>query len=152
MIYSGGEKHQHGVGIIMKKYIADAMIGFWPVSDRVIMMKLEGKPFNINIIQVYAPTSDHTDEEIELFYDSIQRVMGYIKSEEVAIVMGDWNAKVGQEQESPVTGRYGMGERNERGSRLIEFCRVNDLIITNTLFQQPKRRLYTWTCPNIVTK
>ena len=146
-IYSGNDKHQFGVGIMMKKKVASCMIGYWPVSDRVIMMKLKGKPFNINIIQVYAPTTDHEEEEIEKFYDDIEDVMKYVKSGEIVIALGDWNAKVGQEPEYPVTGKFGLGNRNDRGQRLVEFCWKTNLVITNTLFEHPYRRLYTWKSP-----
>ena len=147
MIYSGGDKHQYGVAIMMKKHIASCMVGYWPVSDRIIMAKIQGKPFNINIIQVYAPTTDHDDDEIEKFYDDLKQVMEYTKTGEINIVMGDWNAKVGDHPEYPVSGKNGLGKRNDRGQRLVEFCYTTKLTITNTLFDQPKRRLYTWKSP-----
>ena len=75
IIYSGGENHRNGVGIVMKNSVAKSMMGFWAISDRVIMMKLEAKPFNINVMQVYAPTQDHDAEEIEKFYQEIQMVL-----------------------------------------------------------------------------
>jgi hypothetical protein len=146
-IYSGGEKHQHGTGIMMKKSVASCMVGFWPVSDRIIMVKLKGKPFNINIIQIYAPTTEHDDDEVENFYNDIENVMKYTKSGEINIVMGDWNAKVGEQQEYPVTGKFGLGDRNDRGQRLVDFCWTAKLVVTNTLFEHPNRRLYTWKSP-----
>jgi len=79
MIYSGGSEHRNGVGILMKNNIAKSMVGFWAISERVIMVKLEAKPFNINIIQVYAPTQDHNEEEIETFCQQIQNAMKYAK-------------------------------------------------------------------------
>ena len=139
MVYSGAEKHQYGVGIMMKSSIADSMIGYWPVSDRIIMMKLAGKPTNINIIQVYAPTQDHSDEELEKFYDNISDVMEYTKSGDITIILGDWNAKIGKHHEYPVTGHHGLGETNKRGLRLIDFCRTSNMTIANTLFQHPNR-------------
>ena len=101
----------------------------------------------INIIQVYAPTTDHDDEEVEKLYDDIKNVMKYAKSGEINIVMGDWNAKVGEQQEYPVSGKFGLGDRNDRGQRLVEFCWTTKLAITNTLFEHPSRRLYTWKSP-----
>ena len=86
----------------LKKYVADSLIGFWPVSDRLIMIKLSRQLFNINVIQVYAPTSSHNDEEHEEFYESIDNVMGHTKSGEIVTIMGDWNAKVGNQYEYPV--------------------------------------------------
>ena len=97
-------------------------MGFWPISDRSILIKLEGKPFNISIIQVYAPTQDHGDEEIEAFYEEIEKAIKIVKSDEVLIVMGDWNAKVGDEPIPGVMGRFGLGNQNERGQRLQQFC------------------------------
>ena len=95
MVYAGGEEDRYGVGIIMKKSIANCMLGYWPVSERIIMLKLQAKPFNINIVQVYAPTQDHPDDTVEISYDEIRSVLKYAKSGEVTIIMGDMNAKVG---------------------------------------------------------
>ena len=75
IIYYGGQEHKRGVGIMMKNGIAKAMIGYWAISNRVIMMKLQGKPFNISLIQVYAPTQDYSDEDIEQFYEEIQQAI-----------------------------------------------------------------------------
>ena len=96
MIYSGGEKHRNGVGIVIRKSAAKSMMGFWAISDRVIMMKLEAKPFNINVMQAYAPTQDH--EEIDKFYQEIQNGIKYAKSDEVICIMGDLNGKVMEER------------------------------------------------------
>ena len=84
--------------------VAKSMMGFWAISDRVIMMKLEAKPFNINVMQVYAPTQDHDDEEIEQFYQEIQNGIKYTKSDEVICIMGDLNAKVGDERYQNIVG------------------------------------------------
>ena len=146
-IYSGGEKYENGVGLMMKKEVEKSMIGYWPISDRVMIMKLEGQPFNISVIQVYAPTADHPDTEVEEFYDQVKLAMQYVKSSEMLFVMGDWNAKVGSEAEYPVTGPHGLGERNDRGRRLIEMCKTYNLVVANTLFDHPKRRIYTWKSP-----
>ena len=152
MIYSGGSEHRNGVGILMKNNIAKSMVGFWAISERVIMVKLEAKPFNINIIQVYAPTQDHNEEEIETFYQQIQNAMKYAKSDEIICVMGDLNAKVGNEIHTNVIGKYGLGKRNDRGERLIQFCQQNKLFVTNTWFQQPPRKLYTWKSPGDIIR
>ena len=72
ILYSGGQEHRNGVGILMKNNTPQSVVGYWPISNRVIMVKLQGKPFNINILQTYAPTQDHDDEDIEQFYDEIQ--------------------------------------------------------------------------------
>ena len=95
MIYSDGEDHKNGVGIILRNEVAKSMIGYWPISDRVVMVKLHAKPFNINMIQVYAPTQDYDDENIEEFYEQIQLAVSDIKSPDIIYIMGDLNAKVG---------------------------------------------------------
>ena len=148
MIYSGGKEHKNGVGIIMRKEIARSLIGYWAISERVITIKLLGKPFNISIIHIYAPTQDHEDKEIELFYDEIQTAIKNVKTDDILCVMGDLNAKVGKERTTDITGQYGLGTWNKRGERLIEFCQQSKLIITNTYFKQHPRKLYTWKSPD----
>ena len=96
IMYSGGDNHTRGVGIMINKNINKAVLGYWPVSDRIIMMKIQGKPFNIAIVQVYAPTSASTDDEIDEFYNLLESTIDQVKSNEVLVVMGDLNAKVGQ--------------------------------------------------------
>ena len=152
MVYSGGENHRNGVGIVMKNSVEKSMMGFWSISDRVIMMKLEAKSFNISAMQVYAPTQDHDDEEIEKFYQQIHNGIKDAKSDEVMCIMGDLNAKFGEERYENIVGMHGFGRINERGERLIQFCRENKLLIANTLFQQPVRKLYTWKSPRYISK
>ena len=147
MIYSGRDERKNGVGIILRKKIANSIIGYWPVSDRIIMVKIRGQPLNVNIIQVYAPTQDHADEEVEVFYEKIENVIQRIESGEVTCIRSDFNAKVGTKLEIAV-GKYGLGDRNERGERLVEFCQQHNLVITNTWFQQHLRRLCTWQSPD----
>ena len=116
------------------------MIGYWPISDRAVMVKLQANPFNTNMIQVYIPTQDYEDENIEEFYEQIQSAVSYTKSSDIICIMGDLNAKVGNVKDSKIIGNYGFGKQNESGSRLIEFCNEN-MIIMNTWFQQPLCRL-----------
>ena len=112
------------------------------------MIKLQGKPLNISIIQVYAPTQDHEDEEIELLYHEIQTTIKKVKTGYILCASGDLNVKVGNEKTSNTTGQYGLRTRNERGERLIELCQENQLIITNTYFKQHPRKFYTWNSPD----
>ena len=147
LVYSGGKEHNRGVGILLKNTVAASMIGYFPISDRVMMLKLKGQPFDISIVQGYAPTTDSSDDEVEKFYDDMKNAMKYVKCGEVVIVMGDFNAKVGSEKHTNIVGKYGLGSRNDRGRRLIQFCEEYNLMITNTWFQHPKRRLYTWKSP-----
>ena len=107
----------------------------------------QGKPFNIMVIQVYAPTSNAEEAEVERFYERL-RTFRTNTPKDVLFIIGDWNAKVGSQKTPGVTGKFGLRMRNEAGQRLIEFCQENTLVIANTLFQQHKRRLYTWTSPD----
>ena len=104
------------------------------------------QPFNITVIQDYAPTSNTEEAEVERFYE-VQDLLELTPPKDVLFIIGVWNAKVGSQETSGVTGKVGLGIQNEVGQRLIEFCQENALVIAKTLFQQHKRRLYTWTSP-----
>ena len=108
----------------------------------------QGKSFNITVIQVYAPTTNAEEAEVEWFYDDLQDFLELTSPKDVLFITRDWNAKVGSQEIPGVTGKFGLGVQNEAGQRLIEFSQENALVITNTLFQQHKRRLYTWTSPD----
>ena len=109
----------------------------------MISLCFQGKLFNITVIQVYAPTSNAEEAEVEWFYEDLQDILELTPKKDVLFIIGDWNAKVGSQVTPGVTGKFGLGIWNEAGQRLIEFCQENSLVITNTLFQQHKRRLYT---------
>ncbi|KAG1673509.1 Craniofacial development protein 2 [Nymphon striatum] len=151
-IYSGGTKHERGTGILFDEPTARCLKAWCPISDRVIVAKLEAKPLDIGIIQVYAPTSDSEDEEVERFYEEIDRAKAYLKSQDIKIVMGDFNAKVGNQRVDNTVGPWGIGTENERGSKLIEWCQMNDFTITNTWFQNHPRRQWTWMSPGDRTR
>ena len=108
----------------------------------MISVRLQGKPFNITVIQVYAPTSNAEEAEVERFYEDLQDLLEPTPQKDVLFIIGDWNAKVGSQETPEVTGKFGLGVQNEVGQRLIGFCKENTLVITNTLFQQHKRRLH----------
>ena len=114
----------------------------------MISVRLQGKPFNITVIQVYTPTSNTEEAEVEWFYEDTQDLLELTPPKGVLFIIGYWNAKVGSQETPGVTGRFGLGIQNEAGQRLIEFCQENVLVIANILFQQHKRRLYTWTSPD----
>ena len=114
----------------------------------MISVCLQGKPFTITVIQVYAPTNNTEKTEVEWFYEDLQDLLELTPKKVVLFIIGDWNAKVGSQETPGVTGKFGLGIRNEARQRLIEFCQENALVIANTLFQQHKRRLYTWTSPD----
>ena len=111
----------------------------------MISVHVQGKPFNITVIQVYAPTSNAGEAEVEQFYEDLQDLEHQKKKKNVLFIIGDWNAKVGSQETPGVTGKFVLGVQNEAGQRLIVFCQENALVIANTLFQQHKRRLYTCT-------
>ena len=100
------------------------------------------------VIQAHAPTSNAEEAEDECFNEDLLAILELTPKKDVLFTIGDWNAKVGSQETSGVTGKFGLGVQNEAGQRLIEFCQENALVITNTLFQQHKRRLYTWTSPD----
>jgi len=106
------------------------------------------KPFNITVIQVYAPTNKAEEAEVEQFYEDLQDLLEVTRKTDTIFILGDWNAKVGSQEIPGVTCKFGLGVQNEAGQRLTEFCQENTLLIVNTLFQQHKRRLYTWTSPD----
>ena len=109
---------------------------------------LQGKPFKITVIQVYAPTTNAKEAGVDQFYEDQQDLLELTPKKDVLFIIGDWNAKVGSQETPEVTGEFGLGVQKEAGQRLIEFCQENTLVIANTLFQQHKRQLYTWTSPD----
>ena len=109
----------------------------------MISVHFQGKPFNITVIQVYAPTSNAEEAEVERFYEDLQDLSELTPKKDILFIIGDWNAKVGSQETPGVTGKFGLEMRNEAEQRIIVFCQENALVIANTLFQQHKRRLYT---------
>ena len=105
----------------------------------------QGKPSNITVIKVYAPISNAEEAKVEWFYEDLQDILELIPKKYVLYIIGDCNSNVGTQETPGVTGKFGLGVQNEAGQRLIEFCQENTLVIANTLLQQHKRRLYTWT-------
>ena len=114
----------------------------------MISIHFQGKPFNITVIQVYALTSNVEEAEVERFYKDLQDLLELTAKKDVLFITGNWNAKAGGQETSGLTGKFGLGVQNEAGQRMIEFCQDNPLVIANTLFQQHKRRLCTWTSPD----
>ena len=111
----------------------------------MISVRFQGKPFNITIIQVYAVTSNAGEAEVERFCEDLEDLLELTPKKDVLFIIGDWNAKVGSQETPGVTGKFGLGIRNEAGQSLIEFCQENALVIANTLFQEHRRRFLTWT-------
>ena len=144
--YCGKESlRRNGVAIMVNKRIPNAVLGCNLKNDRMIFVHVQGKPFNITVIQAYAPTSN---AEVEWLYEDLQDLLELTPKKDVLFIIGDWNAKVGSQETPGVTCKFGLGVQNEAGQRLREFCQENALVIANTLFQQHKRRHYTWTSPD----
>lgn len=150
MLYFSGNDdnhHRNGVAIAVSQEIMASVNNFVPISDRIILLQLQSKSRKLNIIQIYAPTADKPDEEIELFYELIKQTIESLKRRDITILLGDFNAKVGKGRNDKYIGEYGLGTRNERGDRLVQFCQEEEMIITNTFYKLPNRRLYTWKSP-----
>ena len=116
----------------------------------MISICFQGKPFNMMVIQVYAPPSNTEEAEIELAGSTktLQDLLELTPKKDVLFIIGDWNAKVGSQETPGVTSKFGLGVQNEAGQRLIEFCQEKAMVIANTFFKQHERRLYTWTSPD----
>ena len=142
--YCGQESlRRNGVVPIVKKRVQNAVLGCNLKNDRMISVHFQGKPFSITVIQVYAPTTNAEEAEVEWFYEDLQHLLELTPKKDVLFIIGDWNAKTGSQEIPRIIGKFGLGVQNEAGKRLTEFCQENTLVIANTLFQQHKRRLYT---------
>ena len=138
--YCGQESfRRNGVAIMVNKRVRNAVLGCdlknnYLKNDRMISVHFQGKQFNITVIQVYAPTSNAEEAEVEWFYEDLQDLVEPTPQKDVLFIIGDWNAKVGSQETPGITGKFGLGVQNEAGQRLIEFCQENALVIANTLF------------------
>ena len=139
---------RNGVAIMVNKRVRNAVLGRSLKNDRMISVHLQGKPFSITVIQVYVPTSNAEEAEVERFYKDLQDLLEQTPRKDVLFIIGDWNAKVGSQELHGAAGKFGLGVQNEAEQRLIEFCQENVLVIAITLFQQQKRRSYKWTLPD----
>ena len=147
--YCGQESlRRNGVAIIVNERVQNPVLGWSLKHDRMISVHFQGKPFNITVIQVYVPISNAEKAEVEWFYEDLQDLLELTPKKDVLFIIWDWIAKVGSQETPGITGKFGLGVQNEAGQMLIKFCQENALVIANTLFQQHKRRLYTWTSPD----
>ena len=126
---------------MVNKRVRNAVLGCSLKINRMISVLFQDKPCNITVIQGYAPTSNAEEAEVERFYEDIQDFLELTPKKDILFIIEEWNAKAGSQETPGVTGKFGLGMRNEAGQRLIEFCQDNALVIANTLFQQHKRRL-----------
>ena len=115
--------------------VIHAVLGCNLKNDGMISVHFQGKPFNITVIQVYVPNCNAEEAEVEWFYEDLQDLLELTPKKDVLFIIGDWNAKVGSQETSRVTGKFGLGIRNEAGQRLIEFCQENALVVANTFLQ-----------------
>ena len=133
---------------MVNKRVRNAVVGCNLKNDRMISVCFQGKSFNIIVIQVYAPTSNTEEAEVERFYENLQNLLELTPPKYVLFIIRQWNAKVESQETPGVTGKFGLGIWKEAGKRLTEVCQENALVIANTLFQQHERKLYTWTSPD----
>lgn len=150
--YSGNEnKHIRGVGFLVNKDIKRTIIECIPVNERIIAIRVNGTPLNMSIVQVYAPTSDSSEEELEAFYEDLENLLKKVPRKDILVVQGDWNAKIGEDAYHDwkgTIGKFGHGTTNDRGMRLLEFAKKNQLTATNTLFRHKESRRTTWLSPD----
>ena len=149
--YSGKQDAHEGVGFLVHKAISNSVLGCQPVSSRIITIRFKASPFNISILQAYAPTTNHSDDEAEDFYNQLQGVIDEVPKGDILIVQGDWNAKVGEDAQTHWPGTSGPScnpRTNERGLRLLEFATTNNLVLANTLGNHKLSRRWTWHTPN----
>ena len=151
LLFSGKvDKHEHGVGFLVHKDTVKSVMGCEPISSRLIKIRLRAKPFNITIIQAYAPTTDHSADDVENFYDQVQEIIDQVHKKDIVIVQGDWNSKIGKDAYENWKDTIGIScndSTNERGLRLLEFANFNNLVAANTLGHHKKSRRMTWHSP-----
>ena len=135
--------------MLLSKTASKSLIEFSPISSRVIVARFHGQGHDIPIVQSYAPTSDHGDDEVYEFQATIQEALDKAEKRDIKIVMGDFNAKVGKDFAtwSGILGHHGYGDENGRGERLLQFCQMNKMSIMKTRFQHKKTQKWTWEAP-----
>ena len=134
---------RNGVATMVNKRVRNAVLGCNLKNDRMISICFQGKPFKSKVIQVYTPTTNAEQAEVEQFYEDLQDLLELMPPKDVLFFIGDWNVKIGSQEIPGITGKFGLGVKNEAGQRLTGFCQENALVIANTLSQQHKRRFYT---------
>ncbi|CAH2091584.1 unnamed protein product [Euphydryas editha] len=146
--YTGELQGRHGVGFLIKKQYKNNIENYIGISDRVCLLNMKFEKVTISIIQVYAPTSEAPEEEVEVFYNQIDEAQNLARGK--LILMGDFNAKIGQRKspENSIMGPYCYGKRNNRGGRLLQYALTNKFTIINTIFKKKVKNLWTWTSPD----
>ena len=142
MYYCGGDRAEKGVAIVVHKSVVRSVVKKIVYNERNIAIKLQAEPISILIMEVYMPTSEHEDDEVEDLYDIIAEILEEDgKGDTNTIIMGDWKSVVGDESYRNIVRPHGLGKKNHRGQIFINFCERNGLIVTDTWFRKPKRRL-----------
>lgn len=151
--YYSGDKERcvHGVAFLVNKEYKNFVIGCQPVSSRIMKIRIRATPLNLTIIQVYAPTTDYDDDQIEEFYQQLQQTIDKVHKKDILIVQGDWNARIGLDALPTWKDNIGRAlntNSNDRGLRLLEFAKFNNMVVANTLGNHKKSRSLTWHAPN----
>ena len=148
LYHSGPENNtgQHGVALALSQKANEALIAWKPVSSRIALARFKGHPVNLTVVSVYAPTLPSDPSVKDDFYQQLQNVVDEVPRNDVLLVAGDWNARVGPADDTTrhILGKFGLGQRCENGERLINFAGINRLFISSTRFQHPRRHLLTW--------
>ena len=137
MYYSGGERSERGVAIVVHKSIVRSVVKKVVCNDRIIALTLKAELVSILIMQVYMPKSEYEDDEVEKLHDTTEEILEEGGKGNTNITLGDWNSIVGDESYQNIVGSHGVGRQNDRGQMLIDFCERNGLIVTNTWFKKP---------------
>ena len=153
ILYSGRDDnvHQSGVALLLNKETAESLLDWNPVSDRIITARFNSKYIKTTCVQVYAPTNDAESKVKDEFYEQLQAVIERAPSHDMLVMMGDWNAKVGRpnQGEEGIVGKHALeGDRTDNGERFVNFCALNNLAITSTMFPHKDIHKYTWTSPD----
>ena len=147
IIGSGGDMKRNGVALVIDEKVCGEILHIDRISECIMMIKIKAQPVDMMIIQVYMPTSQAKEEDVDEVYECVQDILANNKGKYNTVIMGDFNAVVGMGKKSKCVGEFGLGKRNERGQKLVDFAKQNKFVITNTLFKHHKRRRYTWTRP-----
>ncbi|XP_030745131.1 craniofacial development protein 2-like [Sitophilus oryzae] len=153
LLYSGkppNEKHANGVALLITKNLTKSLIEWKPINDRILIARFKTKVRNLTIVQCYAPTEPSTDEDKDIFYETLNTTLNAIKKSDMMIVMGDFNAKVGSDNRNSedIMGKHGLGNRNNNGDRLLGMCSNYQLTIGGTLFPHNVVHKATWKSPD----
>uniref|UniRef100_A0A1W7RAL1 Endonuclease-reverse transcriptase n=1 Tax=Hadrurus spadix TaxID=141984 RepID=A0A1W7RAL1_9SCOR len=148
VINCGEGNHRKGVAFILNKEIAKSTKDVMKISDRIIAIRIAARPKDLLILQVYTPTENHDNNETQDFYSKLEKTLKMTKYQDIPILMGNFNAKVGANREGDTVGPFGLGNRNHNGQHLVDFCISNQLTICNTWYECPPTKRYTWTSPD----